>query len=190
MLGPMRWSLALVFVLGCGGDDSTTHLDAGDSRDAHDPLDDGRSGDAGPCTGGQIAMTDPATGHCYLLFTAPKSWAVAKTNCEAMAGFHLARISSASEQTVVDNVSGLDVSWIGGTDTGHEGTFLWDDGSALTYTNWKSMEPDNGANEVGAVAENCIALDGGFSGGWTDRPCAPVSGTSVPQTYPYICERD
>jgi hypothetical protein len=184
MLGGMRWWIPLVLLIGCGGDDASSHVDAGDT----DP--DSRRVDAGPCTGGQIAMSDPMTGHCYLLFTAPKSWPVAKTNCDAMPGFHLARISSASEQTIVDNVSGLDVSWIGGSDTALEGTFVWDDQTALAYTNWKTDEPDNGANEVGGVAENCIALDGGFNGLWTDRPCAPVSGTSVPQTYPYICERD
>ncbi|HUS30585.1 MAG TPA: C-type lectin domain-containing protein [Kofleriaceae bacterium] len=180
----MRWWIPLVLLIGCGGDDSSSHVDAGHG----DP--DGRRVDAGPCTGGQVAMTDPMTGHCYLLFTAPKAWAVAKTSCDAMAGFHLVRISSASEQMVAKAVSGLDVSWIGGSDSATEGTFVWDDGTATSYTNWKSGEPDNGANEVGAVEEDCIALDGGFSGGWTDRPCAPTSGTSVPSTYPYICERD
>ena len=33
--------------------------------------------------------------------------------------------------------------WIGGSDVMLEGTFVWEDGSRVNYTNWGKNQPDN-----------------------------------------------
>jgi hypothetical protein len=186
MLAQMRWLIALALVTGCGGDDSSSmnnHIDAGD-----DGMGDGMHADAPPCTGGAASMLDTMTGHCYKLFTSPPvSWFTAKTNCEAQLGFHLARIESASEQSLVHTLVGLDIAWLGGNDQTTEGTYKWDDGTTITTFHWLSNEPNNGG---GQFEEDCIALDGAFPEGWKDQPCMDSSGVSEPGNHAYVCEHD
>ena len=80
--------------------------------------------------------------------------------------------------------AGID-SFIGATDAVTEGTFLWDDGTALTYTNYRAGEPNNGS---GQYEEDCLVLAGKKSVDmWDDRPCttAVVAGAGA---YSYVCE--
>ena len=58
--------------------------------------------------------------------------------------------------------------WIGVNDIDEEGTFVSTDGSPLTYTNWKSGEP----NDYGSGEDAVVKHSDGF---WND----------VPSTYLY-----
>jgi len=181
MLGAMRcWWLVLAFLVGCGGDDSMGTVDA-------DTGGDGMRADAPPCTGGAASMIDSATGHCYILYVNLKTWASAKAACEITTGFHLARIETSTEQPLITTLIGLDIAWIGGSDTATEGTYVWDNGTPIATFHWANGEPDNGG---GTAEEDCIGVDGARQGVWNDLPCMQESGTSVPYTYAYVCEHD
>jgi hypothetical protein len=180
MLAEMRWWLPLVFLIGCGGDDASGQIDAGDNGD-------GKHADAPACTGGAASMIDPNTGHCLILYVNLKTYASAKAGCEMTTGFHLVKIETANEQSLVTTLVGLDIAWIGGTDIATEGTYVWDDGTPITMFHWGTNQPDNGG---GTAEEDCIGLDGARQGVWGDYPCMQESGTSVPYTYAYVCEHD
>ena len=62
-------------------------------------------------------------------------------------------------------VDNMDVAWIGLTDAGEEGTWVWSDGEPLEYENWNPGEPNNVPLCTGD--ENYAAIKAG--GGWTDR---------------------
>ena len=64
-------------------------------------------------------------------------------------------------------------TWIGLNDRSVEGTFVWSNGEAVTYTNWTAGEPNNSGNE------DCAHI--WSSGTWNDIPC-----TGYPT--PYVCE--
>ena len=67
-------------------------------------------------------------------------------------------------------------TWVGGNDIGSEGTFVWEDGSAWSYTNWDSGEPSNDGG-----TEHCVELrQANPNGAWNDADC------SVSKHY--ICE--
>jgi hypothetical protein len=120
---------------------------------------------------------------CFLFFTGPLPAAQAETQCE-MTGAHLAKIETADADAVAELVVGTKDTYIGATDQAVEGTFLWGDGSSLTFTNWRAGEPNNGG--ASGIAENCAVIAGAKAGkGWDDRPCAlQASGAG---TYAYLC---
>ncbi|MUP39290.1 PA14 domain-containing protein [Labilibaculum euxinus] len=60
-------------------------------------------------------------------------------------GGHLVTITSQAENDFIDSKVG-DI-WIGLTDAAAEGTFVWCNGEAVSYTNWNSGEPNNSGNE-------------------------------------------
>ena len=55
--------------------------------------------------------------------------------------------------------------FLGFNDIDNEGTFVWDDGSTSTYTNWNGGEP----NDAGG-SEDCAQTFA--SGRWSDGNCA------------------
>jgi hypothetical protein len=132
-----------------------------------------------PCTGGQMNVADPVSGHCYMQFASQLEWLDARIACAALGPrTHLVTITSAGEQTLVAPlITGAD-TWIGLDDNQTEGTFVWTTSEPLGYTHWAAGEPNNGA---GAGPENCAILRGG-SAEWDDRDC------TLP--YSYICERE
>ena len=136
-----------------------------------------------PCTGSE----DPQTGHCYTLVASSKSWASAKSSCEAQ-GLHLATITSFSEQLVVallDNGS-IAEAWIGANDLTSENDWRWVDNkdfppspspNASSFENWNNGEPNNFNGN-----EDCALIKLTNNGVWDDRNCT--------QTLSSICERD
>lgn len=138
--------------------------------------------DARACAGGDASASDPSTGACYLFFRGPKTRAAAEADCQANAS-QLAIIKSAQSQAVVANLAlGVD-AFIGATDSVVEGTFLWPDGTPLTFTNFRAGEPNN-AN--GSFQEDCLIIEGALNGSWDDRPCAPPPvGLG---SYAYVCQ--
>jgi len=155
-----------------GGHDAIAQLDAA-APDA--PV------DARVCAGGMAAIEEPG-GSCFVLFPGPKVRADAEADC-VMLGGHLATIRTAATNAVVATlVSTTASAFIGGTDVVTENVFLWPDGSSLTYSNWRSGEPNN-AN--GSFEEDCIVIQGLLGGVWDDRPCAPPPVDTG--AYAYVC---
>ena len=178
----VRILVGLVALAGCGaeltddGQKQNLSPDSGLTIDAP-PI------DAAPCTGGAAAMRDPG-GTCYILVTGPKVRAEAEAGCVAM-GAHLAKIRNAQENaTVAALVATTASAFLGGNDLVTEGTFLWPDGSALTYTNWRTGEPNNGG-PMATYQEDCIVIQGLLAGVWDDRPCAPPPVGAG--SYAYVC---
>src|SRR5579862_4024442 len=114
-------------------------------------------------------------GHDYSYFNTATNWAAANNNCSALGG-HLVSITSAAENQFVYNLGGLTPAWIGFTDSVTEGTFLWVNGDAVTYTNWQAGYPNGG------VAANDAQFSATGSGTWVD-----AAGTA---SLPYVCEFD
>ena len=99
-----------------------------------------------------------STGSFYRLDSVEKFWEAANTTAanSKLFGFdgHLVHVNSAIEQTAI--VNALMGSWIGGSDTGTEGTWQWYYGAnagatfsinataeAGAYVSWPSGEPNN-----------------------------------------------
>jgi hypothetical protein len=180
----LRPSIALVLGLACIAS-CGVKLDgvAGDaSRDTPGAPGDAPPVDARPCTGGDARMSSP-TGTCYFLFTGPATYANAKTACAA-AGGRLAVLRNAQDDAVAQALAGtLDV-FFGLTDQVTEGTFVWDDGASLIYSDWYPGEPNDGG---GVYPEDCGVINGRRGGAWDDRPCAP-DPTAGGGLYAYLCE--
>ncbi len=137
--------------------------------------------DARPCTGGQARGTDPSTGTCIVVFTAPLPYAAAETACAAISA-KLVVIKSALTNTFVLGLVGAIDAFIGASDRTTEGTFLWLENAADPlnggFTNWRLGEPNNG----GVNGEDCAILEGARMGTWDDRPCV-ITGTAGAYAY-------
>ncbi|GFS20628.1 C-type mannose receptor 2 [Elysia marginata] len=64
--------------------------------------------------------------------------------------------------------------WLGLTDKGEEGKFVWEDGTELSYSNWNDDEPNNWDN-----SQDCVELT--KKGKWNDRSCE--------NSYGVLCKR-
>ena len=145
----------------------------------------GALGKSCKCRGGQTASADGKS--CYELHTKTTTFAKAELACEAIgSSYHLAEIQSSTENDLVKNLVGSKgKTWIGANDKATEGTWLYNDGTAVTYTNWNSGEPNNLFNQ------DCAAmyaksggffgfLSGGTWGAWDDDTCSNLRN--------YACE--
>jgi Lectin C-type domain len=174
-------TLALV-VAGCGaslGDPNEHTADA--AIDAPVMVD--APIDSRPCMGGDAHASDGTS--CFVFVRGPVDHDTAKTACEAMTA-HLAFIRSSGENEMIAAlILGTD-AFLGATDLVTEGNFIWDDGSALTYTNWRTGEPSSGG---GLYEEDCAIMEGAKTPDdtWDDRPCAPVPNVGGGM-YGYVCE--
>ena len=177
-----RWLACVWVVAGCGA-----HLDgdadaAADGRLVRDGGIDAAV-DARPCTGGNSAMAGP-DGTCFVLVTTPKTYLEAKASCEAMTA-HLAYLKNAALDTFAESFVGNLDTFIGGSDRVTEGTFLWEDGTPFSFTNWHTGEPNNGGG--GAYQEDCVVIAGSRVGKqWDDRPCDP-SEVPTSGSFAYLC---
>lgn len=178
----VRILVGLVAFAGCGvelADDGQKQTVVPDSSLTQDAAIDAPPVDARPCTG----MKDPG-GTCFIFVAAPKTAVVAEADCIAMGG-HLATIRTAQENATVTALVGTTAAaFIGATDLVIEGAFQWPNGGALTYTNWRSGEPNNGGPNA-TYQEDCVVLQGALGGVWDDRPCAPPPVGAG--SYAYVC---
>ena len=82
-------------------------------------------------------------------------------------GGYAAAINDAAENTwvrdAVTAAAGGIKYWIGLTDSANEGTFVWQSGEALTYTNWSAGEPNN------LLGEDCVEVY--TNAKWNDLEC-------------------
>ena len=161
---------------------TTSSPDAAPAGDAIDAP----SIDAPSCAGGDARVTDSMTGACYLYFATPMTRAAARTVCQGLGPTTLlASIQSEAESTLIAGLIGMNEAFIGGTDEVLEGTFVWDDGTAVVLTNWNTGEPNNA---LGMFEEDCVVMIGALGGKWDDRPCAPPPVDTG--AYGFVCERD
>lgn len=79
-------------------------------------------------------------GHRYQAFNLQITWLEAKEYCESLGG-HLATITSAEEQAVLELFAGN--YWLGATDEENEGDWLWITGEDWGYENWLDGEPND-----------------------------------------------
>lgn len=107
------------------------------------------------------------------------SWTDAKQACERL-NSSLASVHSAEENEFIfryvmspDSASAA----IGLSDIAEGGTFVWADGSDVSYTNWGNNEPNhpNGNYNCGFIILN-------RKGRWDGRRCT--------YTSPYICRKE
>jgi hypothetical protein len=183
----MWWPGLLVMVSGCDlvlGLEAHHNVDAGvgdgERRDLDAEIRPDAAVDARPCNGGDAHMMGPSS--CFLWFAGPLPFAQAQTQCAAIAS-HLAFIRTAGDDAVVEAMVGMRAAYIGATDQATEGTFLWLDGSAVTFTNWRAGEPNNGG---GIQEEDCAVIAGDQGPGWDDRPCTQQPGGAG--SYAYLCQ--
>lgn len=100
------------------------------------------------------AIESPINSHVYWL-TGNMSWDSAKALAESMGG-HLATIRNEAEnQWIVSTYAPVSPEihlWIGLNDIGHTGTWVWVSGEPVTFTRWRSGQPDNiGGEHVGQI---------------------------------------
>ena len=122
-------------------------------------------------------------GHDYLFCDEPTPWEDAEEACVGE-GMRLVSINSWDEQDFIQRItnmpakgSGIDWSpyfyWTGLNDRSREGSFVWNDGSDVTFSYWHWTAPDDAGG-----AEDCVYV--GLDTDWDDTACASELG--------YICE--
>jgi Lectin C-type domain len=145
----------------------------------------------GNLTGSEIAALDLQTGHCYVAWPGPVTWASARRQCESRGG-HLATITSANENAIIELLSVVDDHWIGlEVDHGQAVRDHWIDGETVGFESFASGEPNNGGSS--GHTESCGAFEA-MRMAWDDRPCGfPATGL-LPSSYAYgigyICENE
>merc|ERR1712215_277152 len=110
---------------------------------------------------------------CYKVVAGSANYIAAITGCVAE-GATLATIQSQAEQDGVYALTGGTGAWIGLADVLEEGTFSWVDGAAVSYTNWRPNQPNNGGGN-----QHCAWIRP--DGGWDDVVCG--------KTNAYVCQK-
>ncbi len=133
-------------------------------------------------TGGASATCAPpwqrrnsAGRQCYVQEYTFRDWASAEQRCVDLGG-HLAALDSAAELAELGEWIVAEV-WIGGTDQGHEGSFVWTNGQLWSFASWKDGGPmDPSGNR------DCVALT-------TTIGSLPVfEARMCSEKRPYVCE--
>ncbi len=178
---------ALTAVGGCGTASVGDRPDLGSDAEVAGAVDaalfiDATSPDALVCAGGDARATDPTTGHCYIYVGTAGTWAQGSAGCMALGG-HLATATSASEVAILTALpttpSTTPDVWLGGTDQVTEDSWFWLTPEVMTYTNWRTGEPNNGGVDA-TEEEDCMVIESDTGGSWDDRPCTRI--------YPALCE--
>lgn len=113
-----------------------------------------------------VPVTNPITygGSDYYISNSEYTWSEAK-NFTAISGGHLVTISTQAENDTVSSLAAGRRIWIGLNDVAIEGTWVWENGESVTYTNWSTNEPNDYLN--GSPGEDVAVMN--WSGGkWND----------------------
>ncbi len=101
--------------------------------------------------------------HFYLYTGENLDWSAAQGSATSFGGY-LASINGAPEQIFVDETfSQFGDFWVGLTHDQGFNSGIWEDDTNLSFTNWKSGEPNNGASYSQAYLESS-------TGQWRDYP--------------------
>jgi len=110
--------------------------------------------------------------NCYFFeSTTTKTWDQAEEIC-VQSGGHLASIGDGNENAFVA-AHATQISWIGGNDLGHQGTWVWADGTPVTFTNWYPGEPNDSGRTMRLWPDKDYT--------WDDNPQQYM--------WSYICEK-
>jgi hypothetical protein len=101
---------------------------------------------------------------CLRASTTTEKWSDAEAACVSQGG-HLASVTSAADNsTLLGLTTGNNFYWLGYGDASVEGSWVWSDGAASSYTNWTG-EPNGGSSQ------NC-AMVAQADGAWSDEACS------------------
>ena len=108
-------------------------------------------------------------GHVYQICSGNLEWQEARSYCEAR-GYHLVRPDSLAEsEWLRAHMTGT--RWIDARQTRRDGPWVHADGTAVTYTRWRSGEPNDGDL---ITSEDCVTS--GDDGQWNDEDCTADAG--------------
>lgn len=132
------------------------------------------------CAAGESELN----GHCYFLTTTTQTYSSATATCTARgAGWKVAAIETAAENSFVSSLAGTTEYWLGGGDVATEGSFVWAGGATFwtgglngsapagAYANFVSGEPNDSGD--------CLRIVSG--GQWRDVSCT--------SSYRAVCEK-
>jgi len=117
---------------------------------------------------------------CYLYENETKTWEAARRHCIDLKA-DLVNIQSGEENDFISNFYSGAVYWIGlRRNETNSDSFVWTDGTAMTYSNWQSGQPDNWGTEE----EECVVT--GYLGPsfWNDGRC----GDTI-YNKGFVCEK-
>lgn len=110
-----------------------------------------------------VDVVNPANNKRYVAVNGMR-WLAAESLAVALSG-HLVSIGSPAEQAFVQSIVApipqLAPFWIGLNDRAVEGSFVWTDGTPLSYLNWSPGEPNNVGDEDAVELQQ--------NGQWNDR---------------------
>ncbi|XP_056124458.1 galactose-specific lectin nattectin-like [Rhinichthys klamathensis goyatoka] len=114
---------------------------------------------------------------CFKFYNNAQTWINAEKFCLDYEG-NLASAHSHDEYRFIQDLIRYETdastkSWIGGNDGGHEGVWLWTDGTKMNFQYWLPGEPDNANGN-----EHCLEMNFG-NGHWNDEVCS--------QKKPFVC---
>lgn len=105
---------------------------------------------------------NPANGHTYLLTPCATDPVQARAAAVTMGGYLVAIGSRLEQEFLSRHFGGLRL-WIGLSDATSEGTYAWDNGEPVTYTNWHPGEPNNSR-----ATEDWVEIGFNRTTGWND----------------------
>eukprot|EP00602_Paraphysomonas_sp_CaronLab_P005520 CAMPEP_0185024902 /NCGR_PEP_ID=MMETSP1103-20130426/8059_1 /TAXON_ID=36769 /ORGANISM="Paraphysomonas bandaiensis, Strain Caron Lab Isolate" /LENGTH=1367 /DNA_ID=CAMNT_0027557985 /DNA_START=157 /DNA_END=4260 /DNA_ORIENTATION=+ len=138
------------------------------------PRDD--DGDVGSCCSSEFS-SGYYDNKCYGFVSAKDDWKDAKATCEARGGW-LATIPDEDTYKYIErmfNPRSTCTFWLGYNDIDHEGTWEWENGLSVGYTDWDKGEPNNSGGR-----SDCAILYG--TGKMRDRQCT--------DKYQFLCQSD
>ena len=153
----------------CDNHDPTIHPGARDrcgdgiDQDCNGHVDDGP--DCPDCT-----AVDRGP-HRYWICTRGRSWPEAREHCQTQGGDMVVLDDEGESRWLAGRAMALRRQWywVGLTDQGHEGHFVWVDGTALDdrpFRNWNRGEPNNMEDN-----EHCVHMWAYSAGSWNDLVC-------------------
>ena len=107
-------------------------------------------------------------GYCYRKVSPCNSWSNSQSQC-AILGANLPSVHSQEENVFVQSLHGGESGWLGLSDINTEGTFVWSDGSRLSFNFWATRQPNNFHNE------DCVHTLGSLKNHeykWNDVNCS------------------
>ncbi len=157
----------------CDDEDPSRRPSAAEVCNAEDDNCDGDTDESGcPCdvvTWGE---------HQYQLCVVDTTWDDAALACAAT-GYALVELEDGLENDAIwaaaEAAAPAAGFWMGLSDQGSEGSFVWQSGGTSSYTNWRAGEPNDfgGDEDCGVWADDSL-------GQWNDKPCTDVNA--------YVCE--
>ena len=127
--------------------------------------------------GGGDIVVGPSPTYEVVLVPTEATWFQARDGCAAR-GLVLATVNSAADQqaleTALNAKTGAAFAWIGASDQSVEGSWVWIDGSPVTWSDWDVGQPGGSS-----LREDCVLLWSGLGWRWDDRACGQTADSYV-----------